>query len=107
MDDIDKRWSDAVNHYADKFIEMKERNEKLEMRILELLEQNRQLKAKCKRLDEYDDLVDTNNLLLESLQALGVKPDGYCFCLNQEQIYAGHTGECIMAQRAIAKAEGE
>jgi hypothetical protein len=43
--------------------------------------------------------------LLEALQALGAKPEGYCFCLNQEQINNGHTGECIDAQQAIEKAK--
>ena len=37
-----------------------------EIRILELLEQNRQLKAKCKRLDEYDALVNVNAMLVEA-----------------------------------------
>ena len=41
---------------------------KEDTRILELLEQNRQLKSKCKRLDEYDDLVDTIDVLLDALR---------------------------------------
>jgi hypothetical protein len=45
--------------------------------------------------------------LLEALQALGGHPEhGYCYCLNQEQIQNGHTGECREARAAIAKAEG-
>jgi hypothetical protein len=44
--------------------------------------------------------------LLEALQALGSKPDGYCFCINAAQVDAGHTGECLDAQKAIAKSEG-
>ena len=44
-------------------------NDLQEIRILELLEQNRQLKAKCKRLDEYDDLVDVNSAFVEALEA--------------------------------------
>ena len=42
--------------------------------------------------------------LLEALQALGAKPDGYCFCVNQNQIQDGHTGECRDAQQAIKSA---
>ena len=43
--------------------------------------------------------------LLSALQALGSKPDGYCFCVSLEQVAAGHTGECRDAQAAIAQAE--
>ena len=43
-------------------------NDLQEIRILELHEQNRQLKAKCERLDEYDDLVDVNATLVEALE---------------------------------------
>lgn len=43
--------------------------------------------------------------LLEALQVLGSSGDpGYCFCLNQEQIKNGHTGECKQANAAISKA---
>ena len=45
-----------------------------EVRILELLEQKRQLKAKCARLDEYDDLVDVNAALVEALKAAPALP---------------------------------
>lgn len=44
--------------------------------------------------------------LRAALQALGAKPDGYCFCHSQEQIAAGHTGECRDARAALAKAKG-
>ena len=40
--------------------------EQLEIRILSLLEQNHQLKAKCKRVDEYDKVVDLNNVLVDA-----------------------------------------
>jgi hypothetical protein len=43
--------------------------------------------------------------LLSALQALGTLPDGNCFCRNQEQVAAGHTGECRQACAAIALAE--
>lgn len=49
--------------------------------------------------------VNSHEGLLEALQALGSKPDGYCFCINAAQVAAGHTGECLDAQKAIAKAE--
>ena len=45
--------------------------------------------------------------LLAALEGLGAKPDGYCFCLNQTQVDAGHTGECREACAAILKAKGE
>lgn len=44
--------------------------------------------------------------LLSALQALGVKPDGYCFCLNEVQVAQGHTGECRDACATIARADG-
>ena len=37
-----------------------------------------------------------------ALEALGSKPDGYCFCVERAQVEAGHTGECLQAQRAIS-----
>lgn len=40
--------------------------------------------------------------LVAALEALGCKPDGYCFCLSREQIEAGHTGECLDARAALA-----
>lgn len=46
--------------------------------------------------------------LLESLTALGVMPDGYCFChQNRDPLKTDneHTGECRDARAAIAKAE--
>ena len=45
--------------------------------------------------------------LLAALEALGAKPDGYCFCISQEQIEAGHTGECKDAQIAMKGAGNE
>lgn len=46
--------------------------------------------------------------LLVSLQALGVMPEGYCFCFgnNRDALKpdAEHTGECLDARAAIAKA---
>jgi hypothetical protein len=44
--------------------------------------------------------------LLAALQAIGVKPDGFCFCISTVQIASGHTGECRDACAAIRKAEG-
>lgn len=43
--------------------------------------------------------------LLEALEGLGCKPDGYCFCNGQGENGA-HTGECNAARAAIAKATG-
>ena len=46
--------------------------------------------------------------LLEALTALGVMPDGYCFCnQNRDPLKAEkeHTGECQDARATIAKAE--
>lgn len=38
----------------------------------------------------------------EALEALGSKPDGYCFCIERAQVEAGHTGECLYAQKALS-----
>lgn len=43
--------------------------------------------------------------LLDALKALLVYPDRWC-CCTAEQEAAGHTGECLQAQAAIAKATG-
>ena len=46
--------------------------------------------------------------LMEALTALGVMPDGYCFChQNRDPLKTEkeHTGECRDARAAIAKAE--
>lgn len=40
--------------------------------------------------------------LITALCALGVKPDGYCFCLTEKQAKDGHTGECREARAALA-----
>ena len=58
----------VTSHICDKHLPEKSRSK--DNRILELLEQNRQLKSKCKRLDEYDDLVDENAQLLDALEDL-------------------------------------
>lgn len=42
--------------------------------------------------------------LLDALRSLGVKPEGYCFCLDIEQMEI-HTGECLKARMALEKAE--
>ena len=42
--------------------------------------------------------------LLEALQALGAKPDCFCFCRTQEQARTGHTGECQDAVAALKAA---
>ena len=58
------------------------------------------------RLWKYAE--ELNKQLLEALQALGVKPGGYCFCFSETQTEASsHTGEYRNAQAAIAAAEGE
>lgn len=44
--------------------------------------------------------------LVRALEALGAKPDGYCYCATVEQIANGHTGECKDAQAVLAKAAG-
>ena len=90
-------------------IDLQERRiNKLEIRILELLEQNRQLTAKCKRLDEYDDLVDVNSALVEALKAIewvGARTRDYCpWCFRWSK--DGHTKDCLR-QHAIALAEGD
>ena len=54
-------------------------------------------------LVEVAKLEKQNADLVAALVALGAKPDGYCFCINQEQIEAGHTGECKDARQALAK----
>ncbi len=51
-------------------------------------------------------LLPVNKELLAALQGLGSKPSGCCFCWTQEQTDNGHTGECLAAQAAIARAEG-
>jgi hypothetical protein len=63
----------------------------------------------CKPEDRAFIVRVVNNFdsLLLALQALGSKPDGYCFCINADQVAAGHTGECQDAQKAICKAEGK
>ena len=38
----------------------------------------------------------------EALEALGCKPNGYCFCVERAQVEAGHTGECLEAQKALS-----
>lgn len=49
--------------------------------------------------------------LVSALQALGVLPDGYCFCFNSSRDASRpeheHTGECRAARAALAKARGE
>ena len=46
--------------------------------------------------------------LLDSLVALGVMPEGYCFCFgnNRDPMKTDHTGECRLARLAINKAHG-
>lgn len=44
--------------------------------------------------------------LIEALKALLFYPDRWC-CCTAEQEAAGHTGECLQAQAAIAKADGK
>lgn len=39
--------------------------------------------------------------LADALIALGVKPDGYCWCATHLQAGLGHTGECLQALKAL------
>jgi hypothetical protein len=49
--------------------------------------------------------------ILEALEALGVMPDGYCFCFGGHRdamkLESEHMGECRDARAAIRKAKGE
>ena len=68
-------------------------------RISKLLEQNRQLKAKCKRLDKYDEVVDENSILLDALNDM-VK--------ELENVYMNCEGSLAYhkANKVIAKVNG-
>ena len=68
-------------------------------RILELLEQNRQLKAKCKRLDKYDEVVNENDILLDALEDM-VK--------ELENVYMNCDGSLAYhkANKVIARVKG-
>lgn len=59
-------------------------------------------------LSEYRDnlkLIAQLAQVREALEALGSKPDGYCFCVERSQVEAGHTGECLQAQKALSQKE--
>ena len=47
-------------------------------------------------------VIRQRNKLYEALAAICSKPDGWCCCATEEQIEAGHTGECRDAQDALA-----
>lgn len=65
---------------------------------------------KTKEQEANADLFAAASELLEALTALGVMPEGYCFCHQNRdplKVEKEHTGECRDARAAIAKVTPE
>ena len=60
---------DELDEMYDMEIKFCKAHQEKDIRIMELLEQKRQLEARCKRLDEYDSVVDENAQLRAALES--------------------------------------
>ena len=81
-----------------------------EVRILKLLEQKRELKAKRKRLDEYDDLVDVNAALVTILKELLQSTNALLNGIDRDDIADRMfiaTATVVRARKILALVDGE
>ena len=52
------------------------------------------------------DDANAHDELVDALKALGVMPDGYCWCAHdRDPKKDNHTGECVAAKKVIHSAE--
>lgn len=82
-------------------------------RIAALLERVREVEAVRERagqllaeeLAKRAEALHQRDEALAALMALGVMPDGYCFCPLGLPDRSGHTGECVEANRVISNSK--